>query len=404
MTGRDPGQTHRAATPLELLFDLTFVVAFGQAADQMAHFVAEGHILPALGGFGFSMLAVVWAWINFSWFASAYDTDDWVFRVLTMVQMVGVLIVALGIPAVFVSLDEGAAFENGVMVAGYVVMRVALVAQWLRAAVQDPARRETDLTYAVIILVAQVAWVASYFLRTASPWAFVPVLVIAILLDFGSPVLGERRGGTPWNAAHIAERYGLLVIIALGESIFGTVASVSAIIQEDGWSEEAILIVVAGTGLTFGMWWTYFILPSAHVLAVRRQRSALWTYAHIPIFASIAATGAGLHVAAYVIEDHAEVGEVVALYAVVIPVLVFALVVFALYSYLVRAVDSFHGLLVAGVLAILAASVLLVSNGASMGLSLLVVMAAPIVVVVGYEAIGYRHEADVLARVSDSGH
>src|SRR6195952_1370774 len=87
MTGRDPGQAHRAATPLELLFDLAFVVAFGQAADQMAHLVAGGHIAPGLGAFVFAMFSVCWAWINFSWFASAFDTDDWFFRVATMVQM-----------------------------------------------------------------------------------------------------------------------------------------------------------------------------------------------------------------------------------------------------------------------------------------------------------------------------
>ena len=402
MTGRDPDQRHRAATPLELLFDLTFVVAFGQAADQLAHYVAEGHILTALGGFGFAMLAVVWAWINFSWFASAYDTDDWVFRVLTMVQMVGVLIVALGVPRLFVSIDEGTPFDNSIMLAGYVVMRIAIVAQWLRAAAQDPARRQTNLTYAGLIFVAQVAWVATFFLRLGSPWVYVPLLVIAVVLDFGAPIIGERRGGTPWNAAHIAERYGLLLIIALGESIFGTVASVSAIVEEDDWSKEAIVLVVAGTGLAFGTWWTYFMLPSAEVLGVRRGRSTVWSYVHILIYAAIAATGAGLHVAAYVIEHHAEVGEVAAIWAVVIPVLVFMLAFFGLYSYMVRAIDAFHYGLLAGVLATLAASVILVSNGASMATALLVVMAAPIVVVVGYEVLGYRHEAAVLARLGEN--
>ena len=84
------------ATPLELFFDLTFVIAFGVAGSQFAHEIAEGHFGAGLLGFSFAMFAVIWAWINFTWFASAYDTDDWVFRVVTMVQMVGVLILALG--------------------------------------------------------------------------------------------------------------------------------------------------------------------------------------------------------------------------------------------------------------------------------------------------------------------
>ena len=90
MSGRNPGETHRSATPLELLFDLAFVVAFGQAADQLAHAIAEDHLAVGLGGFAFAMFAICWAWINFSWFASAFDTDDWFYRITTFVQMIGV--------------------------------------------------------------------------------------------------------------------------------------------------------------------------------------------------------------------------------------------------------------------------------------------------------------------------
>ena len=84
-----------------------------------------------------------WAWINYSWLASAYDNDDIFFRIATLVVMVGVLVVALGVPDVFHSIDEGDYLDNTVMVAGYVVMRVATVAIWLRAAKHDPARRKT---------------------------------------------------------------------------------------------------------------------------------------------------------------------------------------------------------------------------------------------------------------------
>lgn len=82
------------------------------------------------------MFCIIWAWINFSWFASAYDTDDWVFRLVTMVQMVGVLVLAMGIEALFHSIIEGKHVDNATMVAGYIIMRVALIFQWLRAAGQ----------------------------------------------------------------------------------------------------------------------------------------------------------------------------------------------------------------------------------------------------------------------------
>ena len=70
MTGRDPNESHRAATPLELLFDLTFVVAFSQISSQAAHYLELGDVGTALGGFAFSTFAVTWAWINYSWLAS----------------------------------------------------------------------------------------------------------------------------------------------------------------------------------------------------------------------------------------------------------------------------------------------------------------------------------------------
>jgi low temperature requirement protein LtrA len=107
MSGRDPHELHRVATPLELLFDLTFVIAFGVAASQFAHMLATGHIGAGLAGFSFATFAVSWAWINFSWFASAYDTDDWAYRLTTMLQMVGVLVLALGIPPMFASVASG---------------------------------------------------------------------------------------------------------------------------------------------------------------------------------------------------------------------------------------------------------------------------------------------------------
>src|ERR1700723_2104764 len=160
MAGRDPDEQQRVATPLELLFDLTFATSFSLAAGQLAHALAAGHYAAALVGFGFASFAICWAWINFSWFSSAYDTDDWIFRLATMVQMIGVLVLAAGVPRMFVSIERSGHLDNSVMVFGYVIMRIALVFQWLRAAKDDPARRRVCLTYAATISVAQVGWVA----------------------------------------------------------------------------------------------------------------------------------------------------------------------------------------------------------------------------------------------------
>lgn len=400
MVGRDIGQGHRAATPLELLFDLTFVVAFGLAADQTAHLLAEGHVRPALLGFGFAMFAVVWAWINFTWFASAFDTDDWFYRITTFVQMIGVIVLALGLPVMFHSLDAGTLFDNDIMVAGYVVMRVAMIAQWLRVAVQDPAHRRVALTYLAFVTASQAGWVGLLFLRETPWWIFLPATLITVFLDVGGVVIAERRaGGTPWHPHHIAERYGLLVIIALGEVIFGMIASVSAVIQEQSWSTEAILLIVAGLALTFGMWWVYFILPSGEVLALHRERSFGWGYSHLLIFAAIAATGAGLHVAAYVLEGVAHISNQAAVLTVVVPEFVFIVALFGTYTALVRNLDVFHFLLLGAALVVLVAAVLLAGTGVGFDISLLVACLAPAVIVFGYETLGHRHQAAVLARL-----
>ncbi len=300
LTGRDPDEPHRTATPLELLYDLAFVVAFGQAANELAHYVADGHVRTGLLGFGFAVFAVSWAWISYSWFASAYDEDDWVCRLATMVQMVGVIVVALGLPEVFASIDEGATLDNGVVVAGYIVMRVPMAFQWLRASHHDPQRRRAHLTYVWTILVAQVGWTALVFLSLPIGTTVVCMTVLYAVELLGPIVAQTRKGGTPWHPHHIAERYGLLVIITLGEGIIGTVASLSAVVHgPQGWSVDAALVVLAGTGLTFGMWWMYFVVPFGHVLALHPERGFFWGYGHMVVFGSLAAVGAGLHVAAY---------------------------------------------------------------------------------------------------------
>ena len=78
----------------------------------------------------------------------------------------------------------------------------------------------------------------------------------------------------------------------------GTVASLSAVVAEQGWTTDAVLVAIAGTGLTFGMWSVYFVVPAADLLHAHRKRSFGYGYLHIVVFGSIVATGAGLHAAA----------------------------------------------------------------------------------------------------------
>ncbi len=203
---------------------------------------------------------------------------------MTMLQMVGVVVLALGFPPMYASIEHGDNVDNRVMVAGYVVMRIALVGQWLRAAKQDPERRSACLTYVTFVTVAQIGWAATIFLHTTVPVTFV-VVVLLVGVEFMGPWLAEtRKGSTPWHAHHITERYSLLTIIALGEGVVGTVASLSAVVSAQGWSFDAVFVAVAGIGLTFGMWWTYFVVPQADLLHAHRERSFFFGYFHIVTF------------------------------------------------------------------------------------------------------------------------
>ena len=374
MGGRDPHEKHRAATPLELFFDLTFVIAFGVAGSQFAHEIAEAHFGAGLLGFSFAMFAVIWAWINFTWFASAYDTDDWVFRVVTMVQIVGVLILAMGIEPMFHSIVEGHHVDNRVIVGGYVLMRLALVTQWVRASRQDPARRETCLRYAKYLAVVQLGWIVVLIIETDVATTFL-MTVPLIVLEMATPHAAERKARTPWHAHHIAERYGLLAIIALGECLIGAIETLRAIVAHHGWSVDAALVGFGGTALAFGMWWIYFMLPAGRALHLRRHRSYLFGYGHIPIFAAIAATGAGLHVAAYYIDHEAHISGAIAVASIAVPVALFKVSLTWLYSVMVGA-DRTIITVAAGVLVALAGSIGLAAAGASMPVCLLVIVLA----------------------------
>ena len=399
MVGRDPDEPHRTATPLELLFDLTFVVAFSQAGAQTANLLELGHWGPAIGGFLFAVFAIWWAWINYSWLASAYDNDDIFFRVATMVEMLGVLVLALGLPVMFHSLDEGEHVDNSVVVAGYVVMRIATIALWLRAAKHDPARRRTALTYVVFVSITQLGWIALIFVNLPLAPAMAFTLLL-IALELVGPYVAEhgREGGTPWHAHHIAERYGLLVIITLGEIILGTILAISAVIDEQDWSVETVVVAFGGTALAFGLWWVYFTMPSGKVLARYRPRGFVWGYLHYFIFVALAGTGAGLHVAAYEIEGVAHIDLVQALLTVVVPVGLFMVALFTIYSLLLMQFDPFHIWLFIGSIVVLALAVVAVASGASFGVGILITAASPFVVVVGYETVGHRHQEAALRR------
>ncbi len=285
MSGRDPSEDHRASTPLELFFDLCFVVAVAAAAATLHHDLAHGHF-EGLAGYATVFFAIWWAWVNYSWFASAYDTGDVIFRLLTFVVMTGVLVLAAGTPRA-----AGEEHDFLLIVIGYLIMRVAMIPLWLRVAREHPQARRTALRYAGAVAVIQVLWVLRLVLFGHGTMSWVSFVALAIL-EMAGPYWAERGWTTPWHRHHIAERYELFTIIVLGEVILATTQAISGTLDGHGLDPQLVLLIVGALLLVFSMWWIYFKRPM--VDSLHPETSFVFGYVHGFVYLSTAAVGACL--------------------------------------------------------------------------------------------------------------
>ncbi|WFP24854.1 low temperature requirement protein A [Gordonia hongkongensis] len=313
---RDPAEPGRTASTLELFFDLVFVVAVSIAAVQLHHALTENHIVDGVVSYAFIFFAIWWAWMNFTWFATSFGTDDWLYRVLTFVQMAGVLVLAAGIEPAFVD------HEFTLVVFGYVVMRVAMVAQWLRASGSAGDRRRTTRLYAAGIAVVQILWLL---------WLFVPSgaaatigFVMLVGAELAVPVVAEKQGNTPWHPHHITERYGLFTLILLGESLLASSNAIIEALHNEQELAPLISIAILTFIATAALWWIYFWPP--HHRAIGSLADSLrYGYVHYFVFAAAGAFSAGIEVEIDVLTHHSELTETQASFTVTIPIAVFIL-------------------------------------------------------------------------------
>jgi low temperature requirement protein LtrA len=410
MTGRDPDERDRSTTPIELLYDLTYVIAFAATAEQLAHHIGEGDVRSAVAAYLFAVFAVTWSWVNFTWFTSAYGNDDALFRLATIVQMVGVVILTFGLPVSFTAAAHGHSPNNALMVVGYLVMRVPLIALWLRASREDAEHRRTAAAYAGAIASAQVAWVLTAVLPLPVPIT-VAALVVVALTELVLPVVIESRcGRPPWNAGHLAERFNLLTLITIGEVVAATTTAVAALVEAQGWTTAAVVVVSSGLVLAAALWWAYFLVPSRAVLTRLPERTMLWRYAHLPMFGAIAAVGAGLRVAAAAVEDESASLLQIAL-SLAVPVACVLVTIFVTWSVLTGSYDLTHVPLFVATLLPLGAAVCVgaftttgpidAEHGAALsGLVIVVALVATgaVVEVIGHELVGFRHTVRALQR------
>ena len=347
MTGRDPDEAYRAATPLELLFDLCFVVAVAQAAASLHHELAVGQVGHAVVSFLIVFFTIWWPWVNFTWFSSAYDTDDVLYRLATFVQITGVLIVTAGVASAFESMD----FR--IMVVGYIVMRIALVGQWLRVAREDPERRRTALRFASSIALLQVGWAVR--LAMPAPIGLVAFLAFGVL-ELLIPIWAESSGSpTPWHARHVTERYGLFTIIVIGECVLAATTAVQATFTASGLSPQLLSVAAGGLFLVFGLWWMYFKDTAALRPHASLRAGIAWGYGHYVIFAAVAALGAGLQLAVETTQHGVSTAPELAAAAVAIPVAAYLIAVAVLHARTNFASGIFSRAGLAAILVLLAA-------------------------------------------------
>jgi low temperature requirement protein LtrA len=279
--GREPG---RKVTWLELFFDLVFVAAVGQVGEPLAHHYAPDGLLR----FALLFVLIWWAWHGHTIFATRFDPDDIVQRLLTLAQMFAVAAMAVN------AMDSLDSRDSAGFAAAYAAMRIILVIQYLRAR-RVPESRALTTVHAAGFGLAAVLWLASSLVPP--PWRFA-LWAVALAIDLGTPIV--TAGWTidvPPDAAHLPERFGLFTIILIGESMVGVMRGMES--QVD-WSVPAAVSAFLGMAITFTIWWWYFDASRATAERVVRTRGQatrfhVWSYAHLPLYLGIAVAGVGVH-------------------------------------------------------------------------------------------------------------
>lgn len=272
------GSEEQGATFVELFFDLVFVFAVTQVTSVLAHDLTASGLLEALIVFWL----VWWAWTQFTWSLNEADTDHTFIRLLTLVATALAFVMAMTVPEV--------TGENGwLFPLSYLILRtVGISLQWLLASGDQQwtgaVRRWTIVSSLGLVAVAAAVFVAPDLRFT--------VLGVAALLDVGAALQAATTGEWRLFSGHFAERHGLFVIIALGESLIA--AGVGA--SEQPLTGGVLAVAAAAVVATCGLWWTYFGWAKDAMeerLAVQppstlgRFARDVYSFSHFPIIAGV---------------------------------------------------------------------------------------------------------------------
>ena len=270
-------------TPLELFFDLVFVLALTQCTALMAADPSWGGILR-----GLLVLGVLWwSWVGYAWLTSVLDPEEGAVRGVMFAAMAAFLVAALAVPQAFG--DDALAFALA-----YGGVRCAHIGLFLLASRDDPGLRHSVWGLAISTAIGVGLLVFASFLDRDAQEA---VWIVALLIDFGGPLLIDASG---WRLKpeHYAERHGLIIIIALGESIVAIGAG-----AEVGVTWAIVAAAVLGIAVAAAQWWLYFdvVVTVATLRLVRatgleqnKMARDSYSYLHLPMVAGIVLTALGM--------------------------------------------------------------------------------------------------------------
>jgi low temperature requirement protein LtrA len=258
-----------------------FVAAVGQLANALAAQPTTGRFFEFLGIF----VPVWWVWMGFTFYANRFDTDDLPYRLLTLLGMFAVAVLATTVPGVF----RGAAIGFPL---AYVGARLVLLTLYARARRHVAEARALTSTFLFAFGAAVVVWLVS--LAIHRPWNYV-AWGGALVLELSAPFLAWRQiPRAPIHPRHIPERFGLLTLIVLGESVLAVVLAVSRV----SWDAGSAAAAIAGFLVATSLWWIYFDFLDEEAVSARGIFGGLtYTYAHYFIVVGLASLGAGVKIA-----------------------------------------------------------------------------------------------------------
>jgi low temperature requirement protein LtrA len=277
-------QREQRVTPLELFFDLVFVYALTQVTLLMSND-------PTWEGVGRGLLvlaALWWAWTNYAWLTNALEPEEGAVRAGMFAAMAAMLVVALAVPEAFES-------DAVVFALAYFLVRLLHLLLFAIAGKRDPELLAAVIRYTPSAMLAPSIIVVAGFVDGA---AEVVLWIVAIAIDYLGATIGRGQG---WGVspAHFAERHGLIVIIALGESIVAIGIGAAGV----SLSARIVLAAVLGIVVVAALWWAYFDVVAVELQrrlsatgGAHRARLArdAYSYLHLPMIAGIVLFALGL--------------------------------------------------------------------------------------------------------------